>query len=40
MKRKGYNPKEEDVGSILAIHNVVNESAGLRSTGGNHSEVI
>lgn len=25
MKRKGYNPKEEDVGSILAIHNVVNE---------------
>lgn len=25
MRRKGYNPKEEEVGSILAIHNVVNE---------------
>ena len=25
MKRKGYNPKEQEVSSILAIHNVVNE---------------
>lgn len=25
MKRKGYNPKEDEVGPILAIHNVINE---------------
>ena len=25
MKKKGYNPNEEDVGVILAIHNMVNE---------------
>ena len=25
MKRKGYNPPEEDVPVILAIHNSVNE---------------
>lgn len=25
MKRKGYNPSEADVSSILAVHNVVNE---------------
>ena len=25
MKRKGYDPKEEDVAVILAIHNMVNE---------------
>jgi cytochrome c heme-lyase len=25
MKKKGYNPQEHEVGSILAIHNVVNE---------------
>ena len=25
MKRKGYNPQEQEVSSILAIHNVVNE---------------
>mmetsp|Transcript_24676 Transcript_24676/g.36356 ORF Transcript_24676/g.36356 Transcript_24676/m.36356 type:complete len:299 (+) Transcript_24676:47-943(+) len=25
MKRKGYNPQEEDVAVILAIHNMVNE---------------
>jgi cytochrome c heme-lyase len=25
MKRKGYDPKEDDMGVVLAIHNVVNE---------------
>ena len=25
MKRKGYNPSEDDVPVILAIHNLVNE---------------
>lgn len=27
MKRKGYNPREDDVPIILAIHNTVNERA-------------
>lgn len=27
MKRKGYNPREDDVPVILAIHNTVNEKA-------------
>jgi cytochrome c heme-lyase len=25
MKRKGYNPPEEDISVIVAIHNIVNE---------------
>ena len=25
MKRKGYNPAEEDVAVVLQIHNIVNE---------------
>ena len=25
MKRKGYNPPEEDVSVIVAIHNIINE---------------
>ena len=25
MKRKGYNPPEEDVAVVLQIHNIVNE---------------
>jgi len=26
MKKKGYNPPEQDIGAILAIHNMVNET--------------
>lgn len=26
MKKKGYNPPEKDIGAILAIHNMVNET--------------